>query len=65
MALDSFNNIQINSHTKKTALNIQEQKKQFSELAFKNDIVEKPSYSFRHLNLSGIYNLAFYNSNGF
>ena len=44
---------------KKNALNIQEQKKQFSELAFENDIVEKSSYSFQHLNLSGIYNLAF------
>jgi len=62
VAINGFGFIQQHTNQlsyKKDTLNIQEQKKQFSELAFKNDIVEKPSYSFRHLNLSGIYNLAF------
>ena len=58
VALNGFGFIQQHTNQlsyKKDTLNIQEQKNQFSELAFKNDIVEKPSYSFWHLNISYTY----------
>ena len=53
VAINGFGFIQQHTNQlsyKKDTLNVQEQKTQFSDLAFKNDIVEKPSYSFTKLN---------------
>ena len=61
IAINGFGYIQQQTNRlsyKKDFLTTQEQKNQFSELAFQNSIIEKPSYSFKQLNLSGIYNLA-------